>query len=794
MEFFNTTGLADDNTASQMNVDDEMTSFCKKRPREEDNNGGVPALPHSVSNDAEDDADDDFLTKILGGDETASAAQPSSFMSGVPPRFDSRMPSFDGQMQFSSQSFQMNAPTFDMNAMAKPPPAAFLGSTATGSIQQQHPAMFLGGGNAHSFGSKPFAIKANSITQPPNGTNNALLPSQFASMQQPMFQPSQNSSSFVERWTCDICKSCSFDSFEEAEAHEAQCKQFHNAKKKSEDDHLKIKAQQNEAADVLSSMAFVAAPVAAPPVLLPNNYIVAASAAVPPSNVPAKLPSKKRHPDINLVPATAEESAILSEYNNLLVRNIEFFFPSSDNRIGLRCIHCKDQPKHVTAATFFPSAIGSISSGLGTIGCRHFGWGKCPSVQPGVVQRMIETKKTSNLQTRSKGRVGLDAYCRNVAKQYGIFDDENSGVCFIEGTVPNFNITDDLFVRKLSTSSRDSSRSSSTILSSATDSNSIASVLASMKNDINIEPRPFVPSDTQHFWECNGCRSIPFDFRARGSVVYNVGEPEKSKIEGHLSICTGKKPLAIPRSATIEPQFTAGVPSIKIKWDSSKQQATSTTRSSGRTRRSLDASSIKSGVEDTPLCFPGDQQYTTDFAYFTVTQLKKCYLTKSGGSRGTCPLGFPGLACGHCAGLSTERRFFYTSADHLRNSFSHIPAHLAECSACPAEVKVRIEELKAVRNRQKSMLKPGAHKVFIDRIWERMHGPTLSDDSDADDELVPQYTNTIVNKRRATIPSNLKAVTTTALIEEVDMTETSGKQSDRVCVHQFYFVLHCCVI
>lgn len=96
MEFFNTTGLADDNTASQMNVDDEMTSFFKKRPREEDNNGGVPALPHSVSNDAEDDADDDFLTKILGGDETASAAQPSSFMSGVPPRFDSRMPSFDG--------------------------------------------------------------------------------------------------------------------------------------------------------------------------------------------------------------------------------------------------------------------------------------------------------------------------------------------------------------------------------------------------------------------------------------------------------------------------------------------------------------------------------------------------------------------------------------------------------------------------------------------------------------------------------------------------------------------------
>jgi hypothetical protein len=33
-----------------------------------------------------------------------------------------------------------------------------------------------------------------------------------------------------------------------------------------------------------------------------------------------------------------------------------------------------------------------------------------------------------------------------------------------------------------------------------------------------------------------------------------------------------------------------------------------------------------------------------------VMQLKKCYLTKAGGSRGACPVGFAGLACTHCAG------------------------------------------------------------------------------------------------------------------------------------------------
>mmetsp|Transcript_2720 Transcript_2720/g.4222 ORF Transcript_2720/g.4222 Transcript_2720/m.4222 type:complete len:101 (-) Transcript_2720:819-1121(-) len=34
-----------------------------------------------------------------------------------------------------------------------------------------------------------------------------------------------------------------------------------------------------------------------------------------------------------------------------------------------------------------------------------------------------------------------------------------------------------------------------------------------------------------------------------------------------------------------------------------------------------------------PSCFQYDQQFTTEFAYYTVMQLKKCYLTKVGGSR-----------------------------------------------------------------------------------------------------------------------------------------------------------------
>jgi hypothetical protein len=62
----------------------------------------------------------------------------------------------------------------------------------------------------------------------------------------------------------------------------------------------------------------------------------------------------------------------------------------------------------------------------------------------------------------------------------------------------------------------------------------------------------------------------------------------------------------------------------------------------------------------------------------------------------------------------------------MRNSFSHIPSHLATCEKCPADVKAKIEELKKLRNRQKSLLKPGNHKLFIDRVWERMHNGTAA--------------------------------------------------------------------
>jgi hypothetical protein len=93
---------------------------------------------------------------------------------------------------------------------------------------------------------------------------------------------------------------------------------------------------------------------------------------------------------------------------------------------------------------------------------------------------------------------------------------------------------------------------------------------------------------------------------------------------------------------------------------------------------------------------------------------------------------------------------------------------MAECSACPTEVKVRLEELKVTRNRQKSQLKPGYHKIFIDRVWERLHGCTDSDGDEADTES-DRAQNALL---QLSVPPNVKSVST-ALVHDSDKTMTS---------------------
>lgn len=181
---------------------------------------------------------------------------------------------------------------------------------------------------------------------------------------------------FIHRWTCDVCKSSSFATFQEARDHELICK----FKQESTDVTLRSD-QMKQAASALTSFALSSVSISTS----------TSSGSVASSNEDEEVAYlSARDPPIDLVPKD-NDTSMLSDYNNLLVRNIEFFYPAkshlnydnlsgsknstnmSDIRLGLRCLHCKMNSTHVTAAAFFPSAVSSIASGLGTIGSRHFG-------------------------------------------------------------------------------------------------------------------------------------------------------------------------------------------------------------------------------------------------------------------------------------------------------------------------------------------------------------------------------------------------------------------------------------
>ena len=410
--------------------------------------------------------------------------------------------------------------------------------------------------------------------------------------------------------------------------------------------------------------------------------------------------SKNSTPHAFCLIPNEKDSQHLSDYNNLLAQNIEMFLvdvknqnevnyvttekllDTNEKRIGLRCIHCVNEQQHFYGAKFFPSNIASLSSGLGTICARHILAEKCPHVPLSLVEQLRESKKTTQSQTRKRG-MSLDFYCKVILnKNLKLVNFKREQQNLLIKTPCNHG------GQRIDVEHGKTQKEK-----------------AHLKT---IASQPFQPSAIENFWACKYCSTVPYPWRVSGSVVYSETTPPSNiLVEKHLALCQGKRALTIPRTASIQ-ILDDDYKRIRIKWNSSNEG----------TSDSLDEFS-REGKE---LVAAADKDLTTDFAYFTFLQLKITSLTKADGSRGSCQVGYPGVACVHCSGMPNERKFFYTSSDHLRNSFSHIPSHLLECTMCPDDVKSKLESLKSIRNKQKSQLKVGSHKMFIDRVWTRMHG------------------------------------------------------------------------
>ena len=70
----------------------------------------------------------------------------------------------------------------------------------------------------------------------------------------------------------------------------------------------------------------------------------------------------------------------------------------------------------------------------------------------------------------------------------------------------------------------------------------------------------------------------------------------------------------------------------------------------------------------------------------------------------------------------SARKFFWSTVDRLSNSFAdEIPSHVLKCRHCPAEIKDALLVLKEEHSDQMQMLPRGSQKVFLRRVWRRLH-------------------------------------------------------------------------
>lgn len=121
-----------------------------------------------------------------------------------------------------------------------------------------------------------------------------------------------------------------------------------------------------------------------------------------------------------------------------------------------------------------------------------------------------------------------------------------------------------------------------------------------------------------------------------------------------------------------------------------------------------------------------DNDLLTDYFYYMMYQLVVCRFTEKdrktrGGKRQDVVVGYGGLQCAHCASTASSRKFFWSNVDRLANSFAEIPAHVLKCKMCPEDVLEALLALKGRHAAQMALLPRGSQKVFLRRIWRRLH-------------------------------------------------------------------------
>jgi len=208
-------------------------------------------------------------------------------------------------------------------------------------------------------------------------------------------------------------------------------------------------------------------------------------------------------------------------------------------------------------------------------------------------------------------------------------------------------------------------------------------------------------------WSCRHCNSLPYHYRAPGSVVPTREYPSLQFIEQHLSVCQGMtfySPQQHQHMAHYSNSLQSPEAALKYLADNAPPHSPSC------------------------LVLKEDKSLLTDYFYYLIQQLKLCRFSESdrktrGGKRENVKLGFGGLECRHCAisNPGSSRKFFWSNVDRLANSFAEIPSHVLKCRNCDQAVKTALLVLKSKHPEQMAKLPRGSQKVFFRRMWRRVH-------------------------------------------------------------------------
>lgn len=273
----------------------------------------------------------------------------------------------------------------------------------------------------------------------------------------------------------------------------------------------------------------------------------------------------------------------------------------------------------------------------------------------------------------------------------------------------------------------------------------------------------FVKGSRDGLWECSRCNSLPFHWRATGSVVFSTSEPTKDLVDTHSKLCLGKKPLQIPSDALVT---VKGGTDFTVEWSTKKRKANRQKKKQKTTSiqdnmflfeamegedyvcENFDTSYLECkeiGIDISESSFlPSEaRELGTNYTLFLLLQLlpKVYHVNKdeeldnvsSDGNEIEGNELFHTLVCKHCENQDFLQESLPDSAESLHSLLPGFARHLSSCKKCPSELRAKIDLLYLLHESQKVKLAFSSEKELFEMVWNSVldfFGLLPIDDSD----------------------------------------------------------------